>query len=295
MFLRCRRRFNWEYVQNISARERLCGPLALGGRVHASIEAWFKTGESPIDVHQRLGEAAVLEVTADGSPGWVLDELYEDIVMGRNCCRAFLDWVSTEGPYDGYSAEPEVKLEAPILGGRAILIGKVDLKLTRLADGWISTDDVKTAGLQSRTNLAPSLERSYQHAVYQVLMRLCHPSVVIGEAWYTILYKSKNPKRATHPLVERFRVPGLISSLPTKQRQIETIVDEMLRFIGDVETQPERAYPTPADSCRWCEMRHPCSIIDESPAGAAAMLAEEFEHGARHARYAETDPDPGDD
>lgn len=291
-WLRCRRLFDWEYVQNYSEAERLWGPLACGFRVHAALEEFHRTGERPLNVHQRLAERDEKILIAERAPSWALDELYADIVMGRNCCAAYSDWMALEGPYDGYDVTPEVVLEAPILGGRAILIGKVDLMLTRRSDGWICTDDFKTASVGSRSSLPPTLEKSYQHFVYQVLMALCHPGRMIGEAWYTILYKTKNPARAIHPLVERFRVPGRVSSMPIKLRQLEALVSDMLEFQEKrrMVDSEHLAYPTPSDSCRWCSMRHPCSLADENPAGATALLSTEFVHGRRHARYT-TPPD----
>ena len=286
-WLRCRRLFDWQYRLEFMTEEKLWGPRACGFRVHAALEAFHKTGEHPVDVHQRLGERDVAIVTAMGAPGWAIDELYSDMVIGRNCCSAYYDWTVDEGPYDGYDIEPEVTLEAPILGGRVILIGKVDLKLTRRSDGWIAVDDFKTASASSRTNIMANLEKSYQHYVYQVLMALNFPETVIGEALYTVIWKMKNPTRSSFPLVERIRVPGLASSLPIKKLQIEEIVCDMLEFSQRAGAQAldPSAYPTPADSCRWCDMRHPCGLADENPAGAVSLLMTEYRHGPRHARY----------
>jgi hypothetical protein len=293
MWLRCRRLFDWQYRQEFGIKETLWGPRACGFRVHAALEAFHKTGENPADVHQRLGERDAAIMEAEGAPGWALDTLYSDMVVGRNCCVAYTDWLSREGPYDGYTIEPEVTLEAPILGGRAILIGKVDLKLTRDWDGWICTDDFKTAAVTSRTNVMETLEKSYQHHVYQTLMALCHPGTIIGEAWYTVLWKMKNPARSSLPLVDRIRVPGRLASMPIKLRQIETIASDMLEFLDrrSMADSDALAYPTPADNCRWCDMRHPCGLADENPAGAEALLMTEYRHGPRHARYLPTGDD----
>src|SRR5262245_66254245 len=112
---------------------------------------------------------------AAAEPSWKSEELYADIVDARNCCAAYSDFVTREGTYDGYEITPEVVLEAPILDGKAILIGKVDLQLRRKSDGWLCTDDFKTASVHNRSSLPPLLEKSYQHYVYQILMGLMHP------------------------------------------------------------------------------------------------------------------------
>jgi PD-(D/E)XK nuclease superfamily len=286
-WLRCRRLFDWEYGQEYSEPDRLWGPMACGFRVHAAIESFHKTGERPLDAFQRLATIDEKILISSTAPGWALDEFYSDVVVGRNCCTAYSNWMAAEGPYDGYHLMPEVVLEAPILGGRAILIGRVDLLMERTHDGWMCTDDFKTAAVGSRSSLPPTLEKSYQHYVYQVLTALLYPESIIGESYYTILYKTKNPARATHPLIERFRVPGRVSSLKIKLAQLEAIVTDMLEFLDRrmMVDSDHLAYPTPADSCRWCSMRHPCALADENPAGALAMLNDNFRHGPRHARY----------
>jgi hypothetical protein len=285
-FLRCRRQFAWSYIDDFREPERLWGPMATGSRVHSAIEQARKTATPIVETHKALAARDEEVLIATRAPGWALDDFYENVIMGRNCCIAYERWVETEGPYDGYDVESEVLLEAPILDGRAILIGKADLLLTRRDDGWIFTDDIKTSSTHVRTTLPVILEKSYQHICYQGLAQRMNPEAHIGEAWYTILFKAKNPARMTHPMVERFRVPGHISALPNRMRQVETIVADMLALMERRESEGAHvAYPTPGDSCRWCPMRLPCGLVDENPLGARALLDVEFVRGGRHARY----------
>lgn len=286
MFLECRRRFTWNYVDDFRAPERRWGALACGNRVHQAIDAFHKTGEHPSVVHQRLASEDEKIMIEQGEPSWALDELYTDIVMGRNCCDAFMAWLEEEGPYDGYKIRSEVMLEAVILDGRAKLMGKADLLLERETDGWLFTDDYKTASPHTRTSLPPTLERSYQHWVYMALSARVHPEQIVGGANYTVIYKTKNPARMTHPMVERFSPPAAHSQAAAKFRQIEQIVSDMLELMERREALGSHvAYPTPHDACRWCEFRHPCLLMDENPLGARAMLDVEFRRGGRHARY----------
>lgn len=288
-FLRCRRQFAWGYIDDFREPEKLWGPMAAGSRVHAAVEIARKTSRPTVDVFQELATRDETELLTASAPGWALDQLYDDIIMGRNCIIAYEKWVEDEGPYDGYDVEHEAKLEAPICDGRAILIGKADLKLTRRVDGWIFTDDLKTSSPHVRTTLPVVLEKSFQHICYQGLVQRMHPDAHIGEAWYTVLFKTKNPKRMTHPMVERFRVPGHASALPNRMRQLEAIVEDMLTLVERRMSEGTHvAYPSPGDSCRWCPMKHPCQLIDENPLGARAMLDAEFVRGGRHARYDET-------
>lgn len=285
-FLRCRRQFGWGYIDDRKAPDRQWGPLACGNRVHMSIETFHKLGEDPLAVHHRLAVAAEAQMVKDGAPSWALGELYDDVVFGRNCIIAYLDWIEKEGVYHGYIVQSEVHLEAPILGGRATLRGKADLLLTREDDGWMFIDDLKTSSSHVRTTLPVLLERSYQHWVYMVLVSLLHPEAIVGGAHYTVLYKVKVPARATHPMVERIPTRATMSQAPNKLAQIENIVRDMLELMERRdEFGSNVAYPTPGDSCRWCPFKHPCLLADENPLGARAMLDLEFQRGGRHARY----------
>lgn len=284
-FLRCRRQFDLGYVSDWKAPDKPYGPLACGSRVHLAVDTHHRTGRSVVDIHQELATADEKVVLASDLPGWAVEEFYTDVILGRNCCAAYAEWIETDGPYDGFDVETEVILEKPILDGRAILQGKADLKLTRHIDGTVFIDDLKTSSPHVRTTLPVLLEKSYQHVVYEILADEL-TDYHVGGAFYTVLFKVKVPARATHPMVERFAVPAHASSYPIKRRQIEQIVSDMLEMMERRETVgPQVAYPSPGDSCRWCDFKHPCQMLDENPLGARAMLDAEFQRGGRHARY----------
>lgn len=285
-FLGCRRKFDFSYISDFGKPDAPTGPLALGSRVHAAIEAFHRTGIDPVVEHQRLALEDEKRLVEMDAPAWDMDDLYNDMILGRNCIDAYSDWIATEGVYDGFKIQPEQMLEAPICGGEVLLRGKADLVLEREADGWLFIDDLKTASVKNRSSLPALLEKSYQHHVYMALAHHTNPERVMGGAWYTILYKVKVPERATFPMVERISAHATWRQAGTKLRQIEQICHEILRMmerrddIGSV-----LAYPTPQDSCRWCEFRHPCDLLDDNPLGARALLDDEFTRGRRHVRY----------
>ena len=229
-FLTCRRKFDLAYINDFGKPESTVGPLALGTRVHASIEAMHRDGTNPIEEHQRLALRDERWLIDSGAPSWDVDQLYEDIIFGRNCIDAYTEWVAAEGPYDGYKIHPEQMLEGLICGGQVLLKGKADLLLEREDDGWIFINDLKTASVHSRTSLPALLEKSYQHHVYMVLAHLTHPEQIIGGASYTVLYKVKVPLRATHPMVESIPAHATWRQAATKLRQIEQIAYEIIRM-----------------------------------------------------------------
>lgn len=295
-FLACRRAWSWRNVHEYQEPPRYDGALALGSRVHRAIElSRIDPSRDIVDVHAELAtaDAATLEglVNTGVRPEWQLDQLYEDIIIGRNCVIAFQAWVDS-GPteYEGYTLESvERTLEAPILRGQAMLRGKGDA-VWRRGDGLgLLIEDYKTSGNYSGGQ-REILERSYQHHVYIALLQLLHPEDKMVQAQYTVIKKVKDLSRAKGPVVEAFRVPATIRSGPFKMRQIERIVSEMLRAIEELETEGAALmYPTPGQGCRWCEYKQPCELVDESPLAARDMLDRVFIRTGRHARYG-TDP-----
>ncbi len=184
MFLSCRRKWAWYFVHDRQKPERHHGPLALGSRVHAAIEEYYKDGSDPIAAHERLAAEAVARAEADGER--FIDTLYEDIIVGRNCVIAHQQWLEDTGADSNYDVEMvEEKLEAPILGGRVLLRGKVDVMFRERDSGALFISDLKTSG-NWWGGQRELLERSYQHHVYLALTQLVHPETeFIGGALYT--------------------------------------------------------------------------------------------------------------
>lgn len=288
-FLTCRRAWYWSYVQDFRPPDKLVGPLALGTRVHSAIEHYYKTGGDPAVEHARLAEKDAAVVEATGKP-WELDQIWEDITVGRNCVSAHQDWLAETGADDKYEVHSvEQTLEAPILDGQVLLRGKIDTLFRDTNNGFLSVNDLKTDG-DWRGTTQDDLARSWQHTFYGVLVTQSMPDEIFGEALYTVMRKVKRPERATKPLVERFHVPGIRRAAAARLSQIETICTDMLSVMDAVETHGSRhVYPTPGDACRWCAFKHPCSVFDDSPTGARALLDDQFERGSRHARYKASD------
>lgn len=287
-WMHCRRSFTLSYIEDWKEPEIPYGALALGSRVHRALEHYNRGAGDPIAEHQRIALEDEAEMRRMGAPSWAIDQLYEDIIVGRNCVIAFLEWVAAEGPYHGYTvAGVESKLEHEILGGRVKLMGKADLLLARDVDGAIFTDDYKTSN-RFRSGLRENLERSFQHHTYLTLLRLLKPDVQIAGAFYTVLFKAKNMASMKGPAVERFRAPATTRMAELKLRQIEAICTDILNHIDRVASEgPAVAYPTPQDSCRWCPFRNVCELMDDSPVAARALLDAKFERGGRHKRYKE--------
>lgn len=289
-FLTCRRQWYYNYVLDYRPPEPLTGPLALGTRVHAALEAYY-TGQTsnPVAWIDEKGKADLEALDyADNVKPWDLTQMYEDMIIGRNCIKLYMEWLEETGADANYKVvSSEEKVEIPILDGRVILRGKVDILWEDVSSGLLCVNDFKTTA-DWGGDLRGQLERSYQHWCYLIGMQYLYPERIVECAQYTVLRKVKKipttPPKA--PLIQRFTVPSTRRSLKMKTRQIERIAQEML-YLRDQE-DPAIFYPTPNKACSWCPYKSPCDIADESPEASLALLANGgYVQGTRYDRYKE--------
>lgn len=287
-FLTCRRKWHYDYVLDFRSPERLTGPLALGTRVHAALEAFY-SGETddPVAWIDQKGrdDLAILDVSPDAKP-WDHGQMYEDMIVGRNCVTLYMDWLAeTNADANFRTVSVEEKVEVPILDGRAILRGKVDLLQEDITSGLMCANDFKTTA-DWGGGLREQLERSYQHWCYLIALQHTYPERIVECAQYTVLRKVKKipPTPPKSPLIQRFTVPSTRRSIGAKTAQIERIALEMINLRD--KTDPSVFYPSPSRACSWCDYKAPCDIADETPEGALALLSNGgYVQGKRYDRY----------
>lgn len=284
-FLLCRRQWYWSYVLDFKKPEKRVGALATGSRVHAALEHYYKTGEDPVAEHERLARADAEYVELEGSP-WELDDLYDDIIIGRNCVTAHQEWLAETGADSQYEVVAvERTIEAELIPG-VILRCKADVLFRDVETDFLVINDLKTDGNWTG-GTREVLERSWQAPTYDLATMLAFPDEIIGGAHYTAMKKMKRPERSKLPLVERWPVPGLVRGRPSRKAQLEQIARDMVETMERIEAEGSKhTYPSPNPSCRWCDFKMPCELVDGSALAARAMLDDKFERGGRHARYA---------
>lgn len=134
MWLKCRRRWMLTYYERWHQREPVVtGALALGSRVHAALEVYYK-GHGPLleQYDLLMGEDKMLAA----SMGQDIVGLEQEGELGRLMLEGYLEWVAEEGIDSIYKViGVEEVLATPMLGGRVHLIGKVDLRVQDLRDG----------------------------------------------------------------------------------------------------------------------------------------------------------------
>lgn len=287
-YLSCRRRWYYDYVLDYRPPEKLTGHLALGTRVHAALEAYYKGDtDDPVAWIDQKGrdDLKALDYNSDAKP-WDYDQMYKDMVVGRNCVTAYMDWLKDTNADSNYRViSVEEHVEVPILEGRAILRGKVDLLKEDVTNGLLCTDDFKTFARDD--NLRDRLERSYQHWCYLIGMQYNYPDRIVECSQYTMIKKVNrlpSTRSDKDPLVRRFTVPATRRSLAAKTAQIERIASEMIHLRG--QDDPAVFYPEPGEQCKWCSYRSPCDLADESVEASIALLSSgKYVQGRRYDRY----------
>ena len=137
-FLNCRRAWGWGDVEGYNLPDKEVSAAALGTRVHGGIlDGYYRDGSDPVAYHDKLCRDALTRMGDAGAPDWDFDQFYKDMVVGRNCVEAYMEWMAREGPDHGYTVEGvEQEVEAPILDGLA------EITLARAWDESELTDRV---------------------------------------------------------------------------------------------------------------------------------------------------------
>lgn len=281
-FLRCRRLFKWSVVDDWSLPEPLTGATTLGTRVHAALEEFHRTGIDPVDAHTVLAEQA--RMAAADQPSWVIDQLEEDLLVGTNCTMAYRNWIQQEQPHAGWEiADIERTVETPLLDGRVILRGKIDLLLRNPA-GHYMVEDNKTVAATRIHSALDFVQRSYQHGVYGATLER-QDGVLVTKARYIHLRKVKDLSRTKDPVLVS-DVPVVRRNFGMTMRYVERIVTEIVALMdADPAVGDDGWYPYPQDSCSWCVYRNPCLLASEGRDAEQQALADKFRHGIRLARY----------
>jgi hypothetical protein len=134
VFRECRRRWWLGTYRGLQPREeRVTGPLALGTRIHACLEAFYADGRHPLEVHRELVEKDRLELLLVERD---LTDLEKEADLGRIMLEGYLEWLEETGAdadYEVVSAEEILTVPLPHHGVE--MVGKLDMRVRRKSDG----------------------------------------------------------------------------------------------------------------------------------------------------------------
>ena len=291
VYKRCRRKWYLTHYRRLTPRDvvgKFIGPLPLGTRVHACLEAKFANHEDPVAVYKALFEEDRIrfEETDAAAFADASEKFYAEGDLGRKMVEGFQQWLEETGIDTDYSiVSAEEQMEWPILDGRVILRGKTDLMLTDLRTGTLRIGDVKTA-----VQIKPFhdiINQSEQLMLYACLTQLTRELKVSGGA-YLVLKKVKRSAKSKPPYYELIEADYNSTTLRNFWNRVIAEAEEILSVRGRLdagESHQTVCYPTPGTDCTYsCPFYSGCYMFDDG-SDAERWLSDTFVQHDPYSRY----------
>jgi RecB family exonuclease len=288
MFKQCRRRWWLASYRRLHPKgTTVTGPLALGSRVHAALEAYYTDHRDPVDAHAELLQADRETLVYEGRD---ITELENEGELGRIMLEGYMEWVAENGLDSGIEvigSEQVISCPIEVNGSKVLLKGKIDMRIRRLADGNRFFVDFKTsANFADLTRLAHMDE---QLKFYQMLESMQHDDDGRVEgAIFRILKKVKRSASARPPFYEQVEIRNNKRAIRNFWDRTYYTVAQMLDLKKALDSGVDPtaiAYPTPSRDCSWkCPFVQVCPMFDDG-SNAEQMLEDLFEEHDPHERY----------
>lgn len=285
-FKDCRRKWYLNYYRRLVPKSvKVSGPLALGTRVHAALEAFYN-GEDLMAAYHQLMEADRYIAMTEYLD---LDALNSEGEMGRIMLEGYVQWIQEEGIDAKYEIiSNEETLGMPMLDGRVELRGKIDMRLRRLSDGTRLIRDFKTVG-QTFQQYASTLHLNEQALTYMTLDAYHNTEEDRADgAIFTLLKKNKQTAKAKPPFYGEEEVLHNIFALRSFWIRLNQVLSDMMSVKDALDAGANHqgvAYPRPSNDCTWkCQFFSICGSMDDgSP--VEEMIADIYNVGDPDARY----------
>lgn len=273
----CRRKWWLSYYRNLEPiREKKTGALALGTRIHAALDLHYATGQDLLEAHSELFDKdrqAILEF--DG----FTEEIDKEGELGRLMLEGYLDWAAEEGiDSDLTMISTEEVIKMPLMDGRVILKGKIDMRVRRKSDGVRMFRDFKTVGTSFNQYMATA-QLNEQILTYMLLEQ--HQNTLMGEdersegGIFTLLRKVKRGATAKPPFYEQHEVHHNIFTLRSFWARLHGELNDLMAVKDalDAGANPlQVAYPRPSNDCTWkCPFFQICPMFDDGSAVEEAI------------------------
>lgn len=263
------------------------GALALGSRVHAALEAYYKDKGPLVEQYElMLSEDRLLAA----SMGQDLTVLESEGELGRLMLEGYLEWVANEGIDSLYEiVGVEEILAMPMLGGVVHVVGKIDLRVRDKRDGaHLVLDHKTTAALgdfESWAHMNPQL-MTYQ--TLDFVNREADDDERLAGGIFRMLKKVKRGVRARPPFYSQHEVRHNVFTLRSFWNRLNGVLVDMVtvrRALDDGQDHHIVAYPTPTRDCRWwCPMFQVCPLMDDG-SDVDSMFVDLYQHGDPYAHY----------
>jgi hypothetical protein len=294
-FLKCRRRWYLQYYERWHQRDpAVVGALALGSRVHAALEVYYK-GKGPL--LQQYDMLMTEDRMLAASMGQDLSTLDSEGELGRLMLEGYLEWVAEEGIDAVYEViGVEEILSTPMLGGRVHLIGKVDLRVRDKRDGTHLVRDHKTTA--SLDDFPSWAHMNPQLMTYQTLdfVNRTGPDADqrLAGGVFSLLKKVKRGVRAKPPFYKVHEVRHNVFTLRSFWTRTQGILMDLMGVRDNLDAGVDHrlvAYPTPTRDCRWwCPFFQVCPLMDDG-SDVDAMLGDLYVRADPYAYYSDSKSD----
>jgi RecB family exonuclease len=288
-FKDCRRRWWLTYYRRLKPKMKdYTGALALGSRIHEALDRHYSTGIDLLDAHAELIKEDIKKMTDANRD---TSNLETEAELGRVMLEGYLEWVEMEGiDAELEMISTEEILERPMMDGKVILQGKIDMRVRRKIDGARMIRDFKTVG-GSFADFGAMAHMNEQVKTYMLLdeaQEQDEDGARTDGAIFTMLRKVKRGAYAKPPFYDQIEVRHNRFTLRAFLEQLEGTFEDMLRVRDALDaggSHYKNAYPTPTKDCKWkCQFFAICPLFDDGSAAEAA-LSDSFESADPYGYY----------
>ncbi len=274
-FKDCRRRWWLTYYRRLKPKvQDFTGALALGSRIHEALDRHYSTGQDLVEAHADLVAEDLKKLTDSYRD---TSKLETEAELGRIMLEGYLEWVE----HEGIDAELEMIsteeiLERPMMDGKVMLQGKIDMRVRRKIDGARMIRDFKTVG-GSFADFGSMAHMNEQVKTYMLLDEAqgSEDGTRTDGAIFTMLRKVKRGAYAKPPFYDQISVRHNRFTLRAFLEQLEGTLTDMLRVrdaLDEGGSHYANAYPTPTKDCKWkCQFFAICPLFDDGSAAEAAL------------------------
>lgn len=288
-FKDCRRRWWFNYYRRLKPKmQNYTGALALGSRIHEALDQYYSSNmeRDLLEIHAELVRSDIKLMTDAGRE---TTELETEGELGRVMLEGYLEWIAIEGidaELDMISTEEII--ERPMLDGKVILQGKIDMRVRRKIDGVRMFRDFKTVG-GSFADFGSTAHMNEQVLTYMTLEEAQNQDGERSEGGiFTMLRKVKRGAYAKPPFYDQIEVRHNRFALRSFYQRLEGTLEDMMRVregLDEGVSHLKLAYPKPSRDCKWkCQFFAICPLIDDGSAAEAA-ISDAFESSDPYGYY----------
>jgi hypothetical protein len=303
---RCRRKWWLAWYRKLALRtETFVGVRSVGDRIHRALERWYVAeGETRVDPRDALERVIVQDWTKiaelarerdvdDEQLAGLAREFAKSTNLERAMVEGYVQWLEESGAdaeLRVIASETPLSAQLQLDDGRPVtMIGKLDVRVTRVTDGVNLFVDHKTVGdLKSPAVTLPQNEQMLHYMLLEWLGSDDAEHRCDG-ALYNMLKRSQRTARATPPFYDRVEVRHNPYELAAYRRRMLSASKNILDAIQALdagESHFDVVYPSPRGECKWdCSFFAVCNLFDDGSAGTEDMIDALYKEVDPRARY----------